>query len=274
MGFDDEEEERKRKEFDGLRPDEEVGPEESECGPERAQQTMDEQDDESDPHDSDFSAEDEFHDAFPVEPVRMGMDPNDGMPVPLDGNLDESLAVPFSYETQLCVEDAREYVELFSEEIAVSYSFDLHEKCSYEILNNSRFHTDGRETPRRTFKPEEVERRFGHPVVLVGGGLIVVRPVRPKCKFLKRQVLNSRLGIPFGQFGHQEVFRLCTARRSNGGAYMTLRDQGIYQCDFRDPPCPKSTQEQDQKDLIKLRTRPDKDMVPAFGIGGDGYRKD
>lgn len=267
MSFDDEEKERAEKALDGLRPDEEVGPEESECGPNRAEQTPQEQDDEATPHDCEFSAEDEFHDSFPVEPIQMGMHPDDGMPVPVDGNLQDSFAVPFTYETQLCVEDAREYVELYLEEIANNAS---------EFDNHGRYSLVGVERKRRHFSFAELSMppRFGYHVVSDGARWLAVRPKRPKCKHLKRQVLNSRLGIPEGEFGHQEVFRLCTARRSNGGAFMSLRDQGIYQCDLRDPPCPETTQKQDERDLIKLRTRPDKEMVPAFGVGGDGYRKD
>jgi len=265
MSFDDEEKERAEKALDGLRPDEEVGPEESECGPNRAEQTPQEQDHEATPHDSEFSAEDEFHDSFPVEPIQMGMHPDDGMPVPVDGNLQDSFAVPFTYETQLCVEDAREYVELHLEEI---------KNYTSEFGNKTRYHDNGQDRERRVFPPKDVMRLFGYYAVSDGTSLIAVRPKRPKCKYLKRQVLNSRLGIPEGEFGHQEVFRLCTARRSNGGAFMSLRDQGIYQCDLRDPPCPETTKKQDERDLIKLRTRPDKEMVPAFGVGGDGYRKD
>lgn len=269
MSFDDEEEERALKEFDGLRPDELVGADESQCGPERAEQTPQEQDDESTPHDCEFSPEDEFHDAFPVEPIQMGMHKDDGMPVPIDGNMADAFAVPFTYETQLCVEDARKYVELFTDELP-----EIPLRRGYPVVNRERYSADGTEKPRREYMVDDVEVRFGVPCILAESKLVFVRPIRPKCKHFKRQVFNSRLGMPEGEFGHQEVFRVCTARRSNGGAHMSLRDQGIYQCDFRDPPCPKTTKAQDEKDLVKLRTRPDKEMVPAFGVGGDSYRKD
>jgi hypothetical protein len=74
--------------------------------------------------------------------------------------------------------------------------------------------------------------------------------------------------------GHQLVFRVCAARRSNGGAFMSLRDEGIYQCDFRNPPDERSTRLQDSKDLAKVRQRPDLLLVPMFNMPGDAVQKE
>lgn len=273
-----------------MRPDADEGAEESEAQADRCAFDPHDGKDDGDPADASFSAEDETAEAFPVEQIAIGISPEDGMPVPVDVPMEDAFAVPFTYDTQLCVEDARVYVEIFKNEFE-QFGWRVHwdkdderpmpqwRKGGVSVflldldLQDQYSVDSGKENERRSFDPDDVQERWGLKVAKAAEGWVPVRPVRPVCRFYKRQVLNSKFNVAPGEFGSQEIFRLCTARRSNGGAFMSLKDSGIFVCDLRDPPDPRSSAEQDDKDLVKLRTRPDQLMVPAFGIFGDAYRK-
>lgn len=57
-----------------------------------------------------------------------------------------------------------------------------------------------------------------------------VRPVRPACDFYRRLQQN-----PSKDSTAQMTTRFCTQIRSNGGSYMSLRDEAIYACELRSP---------------------------------------
>jgi hypothetical protein len=229
--------------------------------------------------------DDELHESFPVEPIPTFIG-SDGLPAFEDTLTDDSQAIPFTWDTQLCVEDDREYVEIFGQELEDrGWSFDdgdddddddlepvwlTPEGDEVKIDFLSRYNPDGTERTRRTFKPEEVERLWG--VMLVKGppgSWLPVRPRRERCKHYCRQVFSNDSQPDPTLPGHQIVFRVCVARRSNGGAYMSIGNEGIYACDFREPYDDVSSQLQDAKDRIKLVDRPDLTKLPLFNMPGE-----
>lgn len=261
-----------------MRPDEMVGPEDSEGSAIRSEFRM------TNDHgveNSEFEAADEVHETFPVEPIPVVMAP-DGLPTIVTPDPQQTQAIAFTYETVICVEDDREYVELWTDEIRSIVGIKwTNPAMPDKIVENpnlffsyrDRYDGDGVEHARRTFEPKEVESRWGMDLVKVDGDKwLPVRPLRPQCKHYRRQVFSNDDQPDSTLPGHQIVFRVCAARRSNGGAHMSLRDEGIYQCDFRDPPDPKTALVQDEKDRFKLQNRPDLLHLPLFGMPGDAVQ--
>ena len=262
--------------FDGTRPDEEVGPQAAAPQPERCEVGATRDDG---VEDSEFQPADEVHEAFPIEPIKAFIGP-DGLPSFDEPDIRETEAIPFAYETVVCVEDDREYVELFVEELRErgwSSGEDgvrppgLGVENEVLLMQRSRYDDEGLEQSRQVYKPEEVEHRWG--VLLVGvvdsGLWVPVRPRRERCKHYRRQVFsNDEIPDPRA-FGHQIVFRNCLARRSNGGAFLSLRDEGIYACDYREPQDAPSIARQDAIDTKKLRDRPHQIRLPLFGMSGE-----
>jgi hypothetical protein len=71
-------------------------------------------------------------------------------------------------------------------------------------------------------------------------------------------------------FGHRHYYRNCTVRRSLGGAYMSLQNEGVYACDFRSPPDPRSVERHlDRPDRERLEKKLHLRLSPAMGMAGD-----
>jgi len=260
----------------GGEPTEEVGPEHSEKGPRDVESSASDLDGPA--HDAVFETADELHEQFPIEDIATFIDPADGLPsMQTPGQSpDETQAVPFTYETVVCVEDDREYVEVFREE----YINRRTTPEGHVFCHRYRYDEFGVPYERLSFSPDEVEERWGEKVVQQGSNgdgdplFLPVRMRRERCEFYKRQVFSNDDQPNPDEFGHQIVFRNCTARRSNGGAYLSLRDEGIYACDHRSPRDEASVAEQDRKDSIKLRTEPHKIRLPLFDTIGDAVHVD
>jgi hypothetical protein len=248
---------------DGLDPTEEVGPKEREAHPDRCQSKHSDEKVLADA--CDFEPDEEVFESFPVEEVRAYI-AEDGLPEVDEPDPEDAAAVPFTYDTQLCVEDDRIWVELWSDELGDevlsrlgSYNADV-----YAEELERRYCNDGSSHRRRSYQADQVVVRFGIPFVMDDGKRVFVRPKRERCRHYRRQVLSFK-GTP----GKQKVYRLCMARRSNGGAFMTVGDEGIWGCDLRDPRDPETERIQDEKDRAKLINRPDLIRVPILGFGGD-----
>ena len=273
--------------FDGTRPDEEVGPQAADPQPERCEAGATRDDG---VEDSEFKTADEVHEAFPIEPIKTFMGP-DGMPSFDDADPGQTEAIPFAYETVVCVEDDREYVEVFVEELrargwsdgktngVVPPGLSGHDVV---LMSRSRYDHQGLDRSRRIYKPEEVEHRWGVFLVDMGdqNQWLPVRMRRERCKHYRRQVFSNDEVPDPKAFGHRIVFRNCMARRSNGGAYLSLRDEGVYACDYREPYDEQSVSRQDAIDAKKLRDRPHLIRLPLFGLPGeevhledDGYEQ-
>lgn len=270
-------------------PTEEVGPDHCDAGPEHCELRPGELD--GAPQDCEYPHHAEVEDGFPVEEIPLVMD-EDGMPRPVDPPGQLPLAHPFTYETMTCIADDREYVELFEEEFPGTRVY-LYRKKSFNFRDRicfaaggvsadeqlvftarRRYDDDGIERTRLTFEPKEVVQRGGIRCVIQKDELWPVRPRRECCKFYRRQVFAHDGTLP-GDKGHKLVFRNCMMRRSIGGAFMSVSNEAVYACDYRDPPDPDAVKEHlDDFDQDKLETRPDLKHVPAFGLEGEEIHYD
>jgi hypothetical protein len=260
--------------FDGTRPDEEVGPSGASAQAPRCETGASRNEG---VEDSEFQKADEIHESFPVEPLTPFIAP-DGLPSFNMPTPEETEAIPFTYETVVCVEDDREFVELFHEELEDrgwygdenGWTSPASFGAEITLVVRSRHDDEGLDRERLVFKPQEAEHRWGVWLIDVGAGRWTpVRMRRERCEHYRRQVFSNDDVPNPEEFGHQLVFRNCTARRSNGGAYLSLRDEGIYACDYRKPYDEPSCGRQDRIDSKKLREQPHKIRVPLFGLPGE-----
>jgi hypothetical protein len=99
---------------------------------------------------------------------------------------------------------------------------------------------------------------------------VLLHPRRDRCQNYKRQCFSNDEQTDETQPGHRILFRNCTERRSVGGAFMSLRDEAVYACDYRDPPDPRSTERfLDGPDRVHVRSHAHRRMVPMFGLEGE-----
>ena len=277
---------------DGQEPLEEVGPGECQVEAEKCQIQPGEL--EGQPGACQIDHDEEIQDAFPVEEIPIIMDPEDGMPRPDDMNQDLPFAHPFTYDTVNCIEDDRVYVEVFEEELQpmgeLAYLNTWMRLNQVRVRKSYRWDHSMPNTPptfveRRSVDASKV-KKIDRYMVCAAVDLdpdaalaeqhkepfVLVRPIRPRCKYYKRQKF-AHDGIAKGEFGHFLLFRNCTMRRSVGGAFMSLMNEAVYACDYRDPPDPVSIEKYlDKQDRKTLTERPDLTLVPMFGQEGDDVR--
>ena len=229
--------------------------------------------------DTEVSPRDEVAEQFPLEPLNAYID-QDGLPT--IGDVQLSTAAPFDREHLVCLEDDREYIEVFSEDLhGVGYVLlgcpellyralkGLNEPTPGIAVLRSKWTNVGEAVECRRFNPEDVVERWGKKFVKVeDGNLLLVRPVRERCKNYMRQVMPNDDQPDENALGHRIYFRNCLARRSVGGALMTLRDEGVYACDYRDPPDAESVRiHLDERDRAAIeRGTKGIEMVDLFNI--------
>ena len=226
---------------------------------------------------SETSLRNEIFEAFkPVTEV-MVTSPYDGMPIPASDRSDLAIAHPFTRETVVCVEDDTVYVELFEEELfergwtttstSNVWKPSLHAKPGHEIKSRSRFDSDGLPVARREFDPQTVETRFGRSFAVVGDERVAVRMRRERCKHFLRQVMANDDQPNPKEPGHLLRFLNCSARKSVGGALMTLRDEAVYACDYRTPNDPETTEKYlDSFDRERLNSKRHLEMISPFNL--------
>lgn len=225
------------------------------------------------PDASEFRFSDELDDAMVIAVEPIVKSPIDGLPVPADASPEVRPAPPFTHHTMVCVEDEREFVEVFfGDEPGLD-----HETMSCFPDIQTRWDVDGVERKRRTFTPDQVCWRWGTTCALAkvdddkrAEAFVPVRPVRERCRHYVRQSMNNDDVPDEGAFGHRIVFRNCSARRSVGGAFMSLRDCAVYACDLRYPPDPRSTERfLDAPDRKRLVSQAHLVRVPLFNLKPD-----
>lgn len=238
---------------------------------------------EGDVMDSEASLRDEIAEAFqPVTTVVVNS-PVDGLPIPANDLGTLAVAHPFTRDTVVCIEDDRVWVELFISEIEArgwtekrgllgfgAVTFAPLGDTRRSVLAEARSAFDGNGTPRdrHEFEREKVERAFGVDFVRLSTGYVVpVRMRRERCKHWKRQIMaNDDVPNP-EEFGHFLRFYNCLARRSVGGANMTLRDEAVYACDYRDPVDIKSTEQYlDSSDRERLDSKRHLELIRPFAL--------
>lgn len=227
-------------------------------------------------HESFFQPDDELHETFKAEPIPLRID-EEGLIAPIDETL--QVAPPFSPETVVCLEDKSSYVELWADEVVSrgwengvrSWKLPSGDTVPAEtIVLRRRYDDDGTERQRESFEPQAVEQRFGESFVCTHAGWVPVRPIRERCRHYKRVVMGNDDQPDAKSPGHRIIFRLCSIRRSNGGAFMSLRDEAVYGCDFRDPIDPASTKQYlDDPDEKTIREKLHRVLVRAWGQPGE-----
>lgn len=239
-------------------------------------------------HDAEFSLRDEINETFQPEPIVMVESPEDGMPIPANERSDLAIAHAFTIDSVVCVEDERAYVELFADELAargwslsVGRVPDEPSKRQYhptpapdwghagDLKLRERYDKDGAATQRHEYEPAQVERRWGVLVAITSRSWVPVRPRRERCEFYKRMdMANDDVPTP-GEFGHHLLFRNCGARRSVGGALMTVRDEAVYACDYRQPPDQGTVDKWlDGPDRKRLASKKHLELIQPFNLHG------
>lgn len=291
----------------GFEPNEQVGAEgcaaeQSECsfGPDPdGDQGLD-----AGPNESEWHPVDELHDAFESEDLATIMrDPEDGLPRLADP-VHYSHDPPFTRRLLVCIEDDRTFVELFEDELRErgwvhpsredlqlghdesEFSVWLPREASHHHHRNigacfaarSAYEASGTRRRRLAFEPDGVVTFFGHRCCRIEGDLhglpiyVPVRPIRERCRHYRRQVMNLEGRDPEEQHSSFYTFRHCMARRSVGGAFLSLNATVCKACDHRDPPDPASVSKHlDERDRRHLENQPHRTLTPAFGMSGEEY---
>lgn len=231
---------------------------------------------EGDAFQSEASLRDEIDEAFQPVTTVVVESPVDGLPIPANESADLAIAHPFTRDTVVCIEDDRVWVELFSHEIeergwkmgAKLCSPATDEDFTIRAIARTEFDELGKPRPRREFDLGKVSHAFGCHFVLVEGlPPVPVRMRRERCQHFKRQVMaNDDIPNP-EDFGHFLRFYNCTARRSVGGANMSLRDEAVYACDYRVPVDIESTEKYlDSWDRDRLEAKRHLELVRPFAL--------
>lgn len=172
--------------------------------------------------DEEFAPFDELQDAFKpgqIQKVRVA----DGLPTQVAPQSGKSDIPPLSVETLVCMGDFSEFVS--------------------------------RNTERERFLPEDVERGEDGiwRVTRSDRKGILVEPIRPPCQHYVRQMTQ----LPENP-ENRLILRLCSARRTTEGAFMSVSNMAMWACSMRSPRDLNSEQLLDDFDTKKVeegRTR-------------------
>lgn len=100
-----------------------------------------------------------------------------------------------------------------------------------------------------------MERFLSSREIYAQGPYLPVEPVRPPCRHYVRQAID------------RQIYRLCAARRTTEGTFMTVRDLSVLACDMRDPYDPALSQKLDDFDRMKIEEGAHREYLPMFGGG-------
>lgn len=274
-------------------PLEEVGPEE--CAPTPIEAGFQAGSIEESPMADRPKFSEEIHESYQPETDVLVPHPVDGMPIPRAELADNPVAYApaFTHDNLVCIGDDRTWVALFENEDAAMeaastiahFATSLGMGKAGSLVEPSvklfAYTPGGDANERLSFPKDRVVNRWGVNLVLLTaeeavalegkahgvheGAMLPVRPLRPQCGYYKRQVFsNDAQPDPLSPM-HKIVFRNCTMRRSVGGAFMSLRDEAVYACDYRHPPDPGSVKlHLDEPDAKRLASRDHETLVQLF----------
>jgi hypothetical protein len=120
----------------------------------------------------------------------------------------------------------------------------------------------------REFSPSEVTRQpNGKWTVNDDAGHLAaeVHPIRPPCRHYVRQKTTLSLNAK-----HFQYSRLCAARRTTEGTFMTVRDSGVWACDMREPIDLDSIKALDDFDALKIAQGENREYFSIFQAPVDG----
>ena len=254
----------------GADPTEERGPEHCEAEHEECELKPGELD--APPEDSEVAFASELDEAYAPETELLVPHAIDGLPYPERERDPLALAPSFTIDNVVCVEDDREYVELWKDEIEDRYAcapgVGVDVLLMLKRCARDRFDENGLERHRLPHGADGIARRWGFWTVQgdKDGEYVPVRPVRERCDHYRCQVMNNDEQSDPTQLGHKIIFRNCAARKSVGGALMSLRDQSVYSCDYRSPPDERTAKEFEDKERARLHSRAHEQMIPFLKL--------
>lgn len=259
---------------DGGRPDDDAPPELT------VQDTIDDLD-----APEEFSPFDELHEDF--KPIARKAFLADGLPSVVAEEEGEADAPPLSPGTLICMgvfdefvlrDEQRKIVLRFPKEsveqhpdgawrIPFATAVELFQK-SLSAEEQDRTRAWAREPDEPT--PEPDREIFSRALVrrLPGGSLsgtfagdwLNVKPIRPPCRHYVRMRSQFELNAK-----HDVVYRLCAARRTTEGTFMTVRDRKVTACDMREPRDLESEGKfLDAFDAMKIQQGRERTMLPMF----------
>jgi len=167
----------------------------------------------------DFHPFDEFHEDY--KPTRLQkVLGEDGLPTQNAEVIDSDIP-PLSPETLICMGDLSEFVvRSKSHHGVIAYRFtpdEVEQAPDGEYL-----------VKEGVTKPVPEIFANSRDQVLMAGS--VAEPIRPPCKHYVRQ-----LGQGGDNPNMRVVYRLCAARRTTEGAFMTVGNTGVWACTMREP---------------------------------------
>lgn len=92
-----------------------------------------------------------------------------------------------------------------------------------------------------------------------------VMPIRPPCAHYARQLSQFDLNAQA-----QVMLRVCAARRTTEGAFMSLRDRAMWACELRMPADAASNESLDAFDEKKMQQGKSRELFPIFQDSGLG----
>lgn len=232
---------------------------------------------------AEFSLREEIFETFKPVTEILVESPIDGMPIPANERSDCARAHPFTRETVVCVEDDTAYVELWQEELSGrgwaekrgllgfgATTFAPAADSARTILASARpqFDRAGEAKERKSFDPKDAVHAFGVSFIRGEDGYVTpVRMRRERCKHWMRQVMANDDQPEPTEPGHLIRYSNCSARRSVGGALMTMRDEAMYACDYRDPyDAVTSEKYLDKFDRERLNSKRHLEMIRPFNL--------
>lgn len=178
---------------------------------------------------------DQFYQAFPNLPTVYGNDPKDGMPRATSLNTLHDSEVPDLDPTRfVCGGDTSTFV--------VRNEWG-------EVL--SRYPADAVErTPNGRYRAKDEKL-----------GVIEVQPIRPQCAHYARQL------IPWPEDQARKfTARLCTARRTDEGEFLSVNDTQVYACELRSPPYGNESSLIDAADLVSMQMKRARALPDDFDL--------
>lgn len=197
--------------------------------------------------------EDSFGDPSPAVYVRG----RDGMPTQADQSEKSDIPV-LSKDTLVCMADKSKFVlrdrwgEVFAE----------FEPAEVEQAPNGVHRVPARLALERCGSARRALRYVGAlvrnaRVLSLSEPVVEVEPIRPQCKHYVRQKGQLRWNPE-----HKDYARLCSARRTTEGTFMTVKDTGIWACSMRDPMYLPSEHVLDDFDKLKIEQGANRRYLP------------
>ena len=114
----------------------------------------------------------------------------------------------------------------------------------------------------KKMKPEEVQRAPNGDYFVENPETKIkskVEPIRPPCKHYVRQMVSFEFNAD-----HDSIKRLCSARRTTEGTFMTVKDTKVSACDMRDPKHIDSEKLIDDFDEKKVKQGQERTFTSIF----------